>query len=167
MDADKKKTALRMIPYGLYVLTAEGADGTVASATVTWVTQASFEPPLLVVAVKRDSTGHRLIEESKAFALNILGKAQNEVAVSFFKSQEREGNTIGGQPFRSGETGAPILENVPAVLECRLVDVVSRGDHSIFVGEIVNAEVRADIEGRPDEASLWLRDLGPRMFYGG
>ncbi len=47
MDADAKKTALRMIPYGIYVLTAEGSKG-VAAATVNWVTQTSFDPPLVV-----------------------------------------------------------------------------------------------------------------------
>ncbi len=48
MDADTKKTALRMIPYGLYILTAENEQGNVAAATVNWVTQAAFDPPLVV-----------------------------------------------------------------------------------------------------------------------
>ena len=47
MNDAHKKTALRMIPYGLYVLTAEASDGQVAAATVNWVTQASFSPPLI------------------------------------------------------------------------------------------------------------------------
>ena len=55
MDANAKKTALRMIPYGLYVLTAEAPDGRVCASTVNWVTQTAFEPPLLVVGVKADS----------------------------------------------------------------------------------------------------------------
>jgi len=55
MDAGMKKTALRMIPYGLYVLTAENKNGEITAAAVNWVTQASFEPPLLVVGVKADS----------------------------------------------------------------------------------------------------------------
>jgi len=46
MDEDAKKTALRMIPYGLYVLTAEDEDQNISTATVNWVTQASFKPPL-------------------------------------------------------------------------------------------------------------------------
>src|SRR5262249_55862205 len=58
MDPNAKKTALRMIPYGLYVLTAANKEGKVAAATVNWVTQASFEPPLVVVGVKADSGGH-------------------------------------------------------------------------------------------------------------
>src|SRR5215467_7878159 len=76
MDANAKKTALRMIPYGLYVLTAKGKDGAVTAATVNWVTQASFAPPLVVVGVKADSHPHPVIKEAKAFALNVLGKDQ-------------------------------------------------------------------------------------------
>ena len=47
MDANVKKSVLRMIPYGMYVLTAKGKDDAVAAATVNWVTQASFQPPLI------------------------------------------------------------------------------------------------------------------------
>src|SRR2546427_3655897 len=74
MDPNAKKTTLRMIPYGLYVLTAANKAGQVAAATVNWVTQASFEPPLVAIGVKADSHAHALIKESKAFALNVLGK---------------------------------------------------------------------------------------------
>ena len=72
-DADAKKTALRMIPYGLYVLTAE-KDGEIAAATVNWVTQTSFDPPLVVVGVKADSGAHEIVKKAGSFALNILGK---------------------------------------------------------------------------------------------
>lgn len=167
MDENRKKTALRMIPYGLYVLTAESKSGKVAAASVNWVTQASFEPPLLVVGVKADSMAHSAIKESGAFALNILGKGQNDIAFTFFKSLEREGMSIGGQEFHEGETGSPIFENAPAFIECRLVETVEKGDHSVFVGEVVNAGVNQEIEGRPDEVTLWLKDLGERIFYGG
>ena len=167
MDADAKKTALRMIPYGLYVLTAEGKDGKVAASTVNWVTQASFEPPLVSVGVKADSLAHGLIKETNAFALNVLGKGQDSAAYTFFKSLEREGDTIGGESFRAGQTGAPILESTPAFIECTLRDTLEQGDHSLFLGEVVSAGVSAEPEGRADEASLWLRDLGERVFYGG
>lgn len=118
MDADAKKTALRMIPYGLYVLTAENKDGKVAASTVNWVTQTAFQPPLVVVGVKADSGAHSIIKESKSFALNILGKDQKGQAFTFFKPLERDGNTIGGEPFRKGTLGAPILEKAPAFVEC-------------------------------------------------
>ncbi len=66
MDPNAKKTTLRMIPYGLYVLTAAHADGRVAAGTVNWVTQASFEPPLVAVGVKTDSHAHALIKDTKS-----------------------------------------------------------------------------------------------------
>ena len=167
MDPAMKKTALRMIPYGLFVLTAENADGQVAAATVNWVTQASFEPPLVVVGVKKDSAAYSVVSASKAFALNVLGKGQQALAFTFFKSLSREGNTIGGEAFRSGKTGTPVLENTPAFFECKLVDAIHRGDHAIMVGEVVDAGVAKQPDGRPDDAALWLKDLGEKVFYGG
>jgi flavin reductase (DIM6/NTAB) family NADH-FMN oxidoreductase RutF len=167
MDTNVKKTALRMIPYGLYVLTSESEAGAIAAATVTWVTQASFEPPLVVVAVKADSYIHGVIKEAKAFALNVLGKGQQSVAYNFFKSAAREGQEIGGEAFHAGKTGSPILESTPAFIECKLTDSVEIGDHSVFVGEVVDVGVAQEPEGRPDEATLWLKDLGDTIFYGG
>jgi len=167
MDPELKKTALRMIPYGLYVLTSEAGDGTVAASTVNWVTQASFEPPLIVVGVKADSGAHAVIKESGSFALNVLGKAQQSLAFAFFKPAEREGNTIGGEAFSNGKTGAPILAAAVAFLDCSLTDTVERGDHSIFVGEVVDAAVNEAVSGRPDDVTLALRDLGVKTFYGG
>lgn len=167
MDANAKKTALRMIPYGLYVLTGETKDGRVGAATVNWVTQASFQPPLVVVGVKADSFAHGVIKDARSFALNVLGKGQESIAFSFFKSVERDGNSIGGETFRTGTTGAPILASAPAYVECSLVDTVEEGDHSIFVGEVVAAGVTMEVDGRPDDATLWLKDLGKSTFYGG
>ncbi len=167
MDPNDKKTALRMIPYGLYVLTGQTADGRVAAATVNWVTQVSFEPPLVVVGVKADSGAHSIIKETGSFALNILAKGQQATAYAFFKPTERAGDTIGGEPFRVGSTGALLLESCLAYVECRLVETVERGDHSVFVGEVVDAGVGRAPEARPDDMTLTLKDLGDKVFYGG
>ena len=166
MDADQKKTALRMIPYGLYVLAAETDEG-VTAATVNWVTQTSFDPPLVAVGIKKDSGGYSIVKSSGSFALSVLGKGQQDAAFAFFKPVEREGENIGGQPFRTGSTGAPILAAAPAHVECRVVEVVEVGDHHVFVGEVVDAGVSAEIDGRPDDATLHMRDLGEKTFYGG
>jgi flavin reductase (DIM6/NTAB) family NADH-FMN oxidoreductase RutF len=167
MDANQKKTALRMIPYGLYVLTAQGKDGSRTAATVNWVTQASFEPPLVVVGVKADSHAKAVIGSSGSFALNFLGKGQQGIAYNFFKSVESDDKQIGGHPYRPGTTGSPILEATPAFVECRVLETIERGDHAIVVGEVVEAGVAKEPEGRPDDAVLWMKDLGERVFYGG
>lgn len=167
MDADAKKTALRMIPYGMYVLAAEGKDGSVTAATVCWVTQASFKPPLLALAVKADSGPHAIIKESRVFALNMLDKGRQDLATAFFKHVERDGDTVGGQPFEKGPNGAPLLLNAAAWVECKLVDTVEGGDHSVFVAEVTEAGVRKAPEGRPDDAVLLCKDMGGKIFYGG
>jgi len=167
VDSDAKKTALRMIPYGLYVLMSESKEGKIAAGTVNWVTQTSFEPPLVVVGVKTDSLNHSVIKESGSFTLNVLSKEQAPLAFTFFKPLDREGQTIGGEPFRAGKTGSPILENAPAYVECKLADTLEQGDHSIFVGEVIEAGLSQELEGRPDEATLLLKDLGENVFYGG
>lgn len=167
MDAQARKTALRMIPYGLYVLTSESPSGDVAAATVNWVTQTAFEPPLLVVGVKQDSGAHAAIKASKSFALNVLGKGQQELAFKFFKSLVRDGDTIGGERFTKGSTGSPILASTIAAIECRLVETIERGDHSVFLGEVVDARIHQPPSGRADDATLILKDLGEKTFYGG
>src|ERR1700759_1759378 len=109
MDADAKKAVLRMIPYGIYILTADDGKGNVAGATVNWVTQSAFGPPLVVVGVKTDSHAYAIIKETKSFALNMLGKDQKGLAFTFFKPAKMEDGKLSGQAIRKGANGAPLL----------------------------------------------------------
>ena len=167
MDDATKKTALRMIPYGIYVMTAEGKDGATAAATVNWVTQTSFDPPLIVVGVKADSSAYAIVKDAGQFALNMLGKGQQGAAFTFFKPAERDGNSLSGEPIRPGSTGAPVLENAIAHVECNIAEIVERGDHHIVIGEVVEANVAKEPTGRADEAILEMKELGEKVFYGG
>lgn len=167
MDDNAKKTALRMIPYGMYVMTAEDSDGATAAATVNWVTQTAFQPPLVVVGVKADSSAYEVVKNSGHFALNMLGKGQQGMAFAFFKPAERDGNKISGEAFHSGSTGAPILESAQASVECKVVEIVERGDHHIVIGEVVDANIARPPEGRADAAILEMKELGDNVFYGG
>jgi flavin reductase (DIM6/NTAB) family NADH-FMN oxidoreductase RutF len=166
MDDGAKKTALRMIPYGIYVMTAQNGEE-VAAATVNWVTQTSFAPPLVVVGVKADSGAYQVAKAAGHFALNMLGKGQQGIAFGFFKPAERDGNTISGEPFHNGSSGAPVLANASACVECKLTQIVEQGDHHIFIGEVVDASVAKEPQGRPDAAILEMKELGDNVFYGG
>jgi flavin reductase (DIM6/NTAB) family NADH-FMN oxidoreductase RutF len=156
-----------MIPYGIYVMTAEAADGATAAATVNWVTQTSFNPPLVVVGVKSDSSAYEIAKNAGHFALNMLGKGQQGAAFTFFKPAERDGQSLSGEPIRAGSSGAPVLESAIAHVECRIAEIVERGDHHIVVGEVVNANVAKEPEGRADAAILEMKELGDNVFYGG
>lgn len=167
MDAGTKKTALRMIPYGIYVMTAKAADGTLTAATVNWVTQTAFAPPLVAVGVKVDSGTYAVVKESRQFALNMLGKDQQGVAFTFFKPAAVEGGKISGEAFHAGDNGAPIIDSAVAAIECKVVEIVELGDHHVVIGEVTQAHVHKQPEGRPDAAILEMKDLGDNVFYGG
>jgi len=94
-------------------------------------------------------------------AVNVLAEDQLDVVKAFFRSTNVEGDLINGQRFAPGvETGSPVLDVAPYWFECRVTDTVARGDHTVFVAEVVGAGVR-DTERPP----LTLRATG--MNYGG
>jgi flavin reductase (DIM6/NTAB) family NADH-FMN oxidoreductase RutF len=167
MDNDAKKATLRMIPYGLYVLTADDGAGNVAAATVNWVTQTAFAPPLIALGVKTDSGAYAVIKSTGKFALNMLGKDGKGLAFTFFKPAKLEDGKLSGQSFKKGQTGAPILDAAIGAVECTVKTIVEEGDHHIVIGEVIEAHLPKPIEGRPDAAILEMKDLGDTVFYGG
>ena len=167
MDQEAKKSALRMIPYGIYVLTADDGKGNVAGATVNWVTQTAFNPPLVVVGVKTDSGAYSIVKQTKNFVLNMLGKADKGVAFTFFKPAQMEDGKLSGQSVHKAANGAPILDAALAAGACRVTSIVEQGDHHIIVAEVIEAHLPNPIPGRPDAAILEMKDLGDNVFYGG
>ena len=167
MNPDHKKTVLRMIPYGIYVLTANDGKGNISAATVNWVTQTAFAPPLLVVGVKTDSGTYQTVKSAQTFALNMLGKDQKSLAFTFFRPADVSDGKLSGQSFRKGTTGAPILIDALGAVECRVVSIVEQGDHHIVVGEVIDVHLSKPPIGRPDSAILEMKDLGENVFYGG
>jgi flavin reductase (DIM6/NTAB) family NADH-FMN oxidoreductase RutF len=167
MNLDAKKVTLRMIPYGIYVLTAKAGEGTVAAATVNWVTQTAFSPPLVVVGVKTDSGTYALLKSTRIFTLNMLGKDARNLAFTFFKPAVLDDGKLSGQSFHNGHNGLPILDAAIGALECRVTAIVEQGDHHVVVGEVTEAHLARPVSGRPDAAILEMKDLGDSVFYGG
>ena len=144
MDRETRKKALRMITYGLYVMTAADGDE-VAAGTVNWLSQASFDPPLIMAGVKVGSSLHTLIGRTGTFAVNILAANQQDIAQAFFGPTRHETGRLNGYAYERGPaTGAPLLLDLPAWFEARVVDRVDRGDHTVFVAEVVGAGVRRE-----------------------
>lgn len=98
MNEDAKKQLLRMIPHALYILTCRTQDKT-AAATISWVTQASFQPPLVAVGLKKGSHTFETVKQAQSFALNFLGAEQKNIAQVFFKHVEPEEGLLGGKLF--------------------------------------------------------------------
>ena len=158
MDDQSKKTALRMIPYGLYVLCTKDGDK-VNAAAINWGTQASFAPPLVAMGIKRDTDTFQNLKNGAPFALSILGTGQKDTAFAFFKPTEHSGDTINGHRYEGATNGAPLLVDAPAWVEGKVTDIVERGDHAVVIGEVTEAGVRRE------SPVLTLAECG--VFYGG
>ncbi len=163
MDADVRKTTLRMIPYGLYVLTAVDGDS-VGSGTINWVSQMSFEPPLLALGVKKDTRSFANLKAGGTMALSFLGTGQGDLAFAFFGDSQVEGDEFVTKdarvPFERLAGGAIVLQDAPAWATLKLVDTVETGDHAVVVVEVTDVGLRSD-----DPSMLTLSELG--LNYGG
>jgi len=159
MDEAAKKTALRMIPYGLYVVSTRDAAGKVNAFAGNWLTQASFAPPLVVLGAKAGTSSCDMVAESGLFCVNVLEVGSKDLASKFFAHVEADDNKFGDVSFSLSSNGCPVLDDSLAYFECRVRETVALGDHTIFVGEVVEAGVHR--EGEP----MTLAETG--FKYGG
>ncbi|NOZ08779.1 MAG: flavin reductase family protein [FCB group bacterium] len=135
MDTETRKAVMRMFNYGLFVLTSKSEEKVTAS-TVTWVSQASFEPLLISVAIRNSSTTLETVQARGEFLLHLLGRDQKEAAAACFKATVVEENRINGLPFKPDDNDLPELENAAARLSCRVAGSLCRGDHTLILGEV-------------------------------
>jgi len=142
MDPAAKKHALRLVPYGLYLMGTRREDGSRSVSLVSWFTQTSFEPPLVVLGVHREGNAFEALKETGVFALSVLGSGQQDVLKAFFKHIDVEDGMVAGHRVEDGEaTGCPILPALPASLECKVREVLELGEHATVVAEVVGARV--------------------------
>jgi flavin reductase (DIM6/NTAB) family NADH-FMN oxidoreductase RutF len=142
VDAKAKQKTLRLLSNGVYILTSRSNDR-YGAATVTWVSQASFKPPLIMAAVRRESKVFACLAESGYAVLHVVGDRQQEIAKRFFFPTHAVCGTINGEAFMEGRTAAPVLPNLPAYIECQLERIVDTdGDHAVVILRAVEADCR-------------------------
>jgi flavin reductase (DIM6/NTAB) family NADH-FMN oxidoreductase RutF len=107
--------------------------------TVSSFTSLSLEPSLIQFSVGKKSSTHQFIEQSGVFAVNILQERQLELGKRFSGKPPDDEDRFQGVPYSIAVTGAPILSDVNAWLDCRLYRAYDGGDHTLFVGEVVTA----------------------------
>ncbi|GIX48056.1 MAG: flavin reductase [Candidatus Tectimicrobiota bacterium] len=152
-------TALASLTTGIYVLTAR-AGGVQHGMSASWATQVSGEPVLVMAAVDRQHLTHRLVLDSGAFGLNVVGHRSRHLEDYFYSARARHPDNLAPFALETAATGTPLLADALASLDCRLVAHYPAGDHTLFVGEVVAVRVRqAD---RP----LTSQDL-PYVYLGG
>jgi flavin reductase (DIM6/NTAB) family NADH-FMN oxidoreductase RutF len=144
MNEQAKSDLLNKLTYGLYVLTADsGAER--GGMLVTWVMQASFDPPMVVVAVQNTAHTTAVMKQSGAFAINFMSDEQRKQAGAFGQEYAKAGDKLAKQAQHPGAaTGSPILDGAIGYLECRIKGWMVGGDHDVALAEIVAAEITHD-----------------------
>ena len=130
--------ALGNMTYGIYVLTSfykEEINGMIAS----WVSQVSYDPLLIMVAVHPNRYSHNLIAKSDRFALHVLAADQSNL-LGRFKGSDPKAKFSSIQ-WQQGQTGCPVLKECLAYFECRVAAEYSPGNHTLFLGEVLEAKV--------------------------
>ena len=157
-----RRRVLWSMPSGLYVIGSRDGDRR-NGMTLNWATQLSSKPKLVGIAVEKPAFTHELIAAGRVFSLNVVDREDRAIVRKFTKPVEvdSEARTLNGFPFHDGRTGAPILDQAVAFLDCEVRQDVDLGDHTLFVGEIVDAGFQ-----KPEETDV-LRMEDTRMNYGG
>ena len=130
--------ALGHMTYGIYVLTSFYKD-TINGMIASWVSQVSYEPLLIMVAVHPNRYSHKLISKSGCFALHILSTDQSNL-IGRFKGPD-PGAKFSAIQWQPGRTGCPILKECVAYFECKVTADYTPGNHTLYLGEVVAAQV--------------------------
>ena len=119
---------------GVTVVTTDGAAGS-HGLTANAVASLSLDPPLVLVAVDKRAHSLEFLRANRCFAVNILRLDQEDVSRRFATPGPKD---FHGLTVKTAETGAPILADCLAYLDCRVLDILPGGDHEIFLGQIVS-----------------------------
>jgi flavin reductase (DIM6/NTAB) family NADH-FMN oxidoreductase RutF len=157
-----RRRVLWKMPSGLYVLGSRAGERR-NGMTINWATQLSFDPKLVGVSVEHQAFTHELVSEGGVFSVNLVAQEDRAIVRKFTKPVEvdLDAHTLNGFPFRDGSTGAPILDQAVAFLDCEVRQSVDLGGHTLFLGEIIDCAFQLD------EDTPVLRMEDTRMNYGG
>lgn len=143
MDVAVKKQVLRTFTYGLYAVScADG--GAVNLFTANWLTQVSFDPPLIAVSVENDSKSLPMILRSRIFTVNVLRSGSRELAGRLGKSAVQHPDKLNGVEYTLGANGCPILQDAVAWVACNVLHTTAAGDSTLIVAEVVDVGMQAE-----------------------
>jgi flavin reductase (DIM6/NTAB) family NADH-FMN oxidoreductase RutF len=146
LDPQLKKQVLRTFTYGLYAVSCAN-EGEVNAFTANWLSQVSFEPPLVAVSIENNTKSLPMILRSRKFIINVYREGDRELAGQLGKSALKHPEKLAGVAYTPGPGGAPILRDALAWVACEVRHTVEAGDSTLVVAEVV--EVGMQDEGQP------------------
>jgi flavin reductase (DIM6/NTAB) family NADH-FMN oxidoreductase RutF len=151
-DKDEFRRAMSRFATGVTLITTR-LEGELHGMTANAVTSLSLDPMLALVCVDKTADTHDILARAGIFAVNILNRDQWEISNRFAKKEFDGAHGLEDIPHSFAVTGSPIIEGAIAYLDCRTTMEHHGGDHTIFIGEVVEAKE--------------LSDAPPLVFYRG
>lgn len=130
------RLAMRKVTSPVAVITVRAGDKR-NGLTATAVCSATTDPPTLLVCINRGATCEGLIAKSGSFAVNFLTEEQAGIARLFSTARLDPAERFAEGRWTAGPSGAPMLADTVASFDCRVVQMVPCGTHSIFMGQVV------------------------------
>ncbi len=142
------RSVMRYFASAVTVVTSSLDSGELFGLTVSAFTSLSLEPPLVLICIRNESTAASLFKRSGRYCVNILSEDQKEIAEKF--SLTGEAGRFQGLDYHVGRSGSPVIENCIGYVDCRIVDTIVAGDHTVFIGEAI------DVRGEKKQPLLYL-----------
>jgi len=136
IDEGLFKAAMSHFVSGVTVVTTEH-EGKPYGMTVASFASLSLRPPLVVICIEKSVKSHDAIAASGKFGVSILAANQTDISNRFASKIE---DKFEGVTVRRGELGVPLIDQAICALECRVRDAFPGGDHTMYVGEVVDAQ---------------------------
>jgi flavin reductase (DIM6/NTAB) family NADH-FMN oxidoreductase RutF len=152
VSAEQFREAMRHFATGITVVTTVDPEGVPYGVTVNSFTSVSLEPLLVLICLDNGLTGFEAFRTAPVFGVNILSEDQQHLS-EYFATRGTDRTLI---PYLFGTTGVPLLADSLAHLECEVTDRLPGGDHTIFLGRVVNIQIPRQLPER-----------GPLVFFGG
>jgi flavin reductase len=143
------KATLSQWASGITVVTTLHPTAKIHAITVSAFSSISLDPPLIMVAIAQKAEAHDLIAQAKVFGVMMLHSEQSEVSQQAAGFAGKEGHQLPNCPYAAQVTGAPILENCLAWLDCTLYAAYPGGDHTIYIGQVMATGTQ------PGQPLLW------------
>lgn len=135
VDQQQFKQVIGHFASGVSIITVSN-NGVDFGITASAVCSVSVDPPMLLVCVNKSTGTCHAISAAESFTVNIVNETQKELALRYARANT---DKFDGVDFSYGELGNPVLGQTLATLECRVVEEVTGGTHSVFLGEVKKA----------------------------
>ncbi|MGC4115370.1 MAG: flavin reductase family protein [Myxococcales bacterium] len=160
MGQNDIRAALESIPLPVTVVTV-GRGGVENGLTVSWISRASFEPPMVAFSVDKRHYSEELLRSTKTFVVNVLGEDQKALAGRFAKQSMAGEDKFAGLATSEAPSGGKVLDEALCWLDCEVEAIHEAGDHLLVLGKVVDAAVKKEAPALSTASGIHYRKSKP------